>query len=179
MDRLFQRHDDYIRVTPTEYVRDFMDKVSWDSRLVCIRGPKGVGKSTLLRQRIKLNYAAGDRHVLYCSADSGYFSNHSLLDTAGDFVKLGEPIFSLMRFTNMRNGALCSTIVYDRQPFHLYYFVREILIYLNCSRYLFIKSRGYENTICRLNISLYEKNLSYCHRFVVDVSVVLPEGRRG
>ena len=89
MDRLFQRHDDYIRVTPTEYVRDFMDKVSWDSRLVCIRGPKGVGKSTLLRQRIKLNYVAGDRHVLYCSADSGYFSNHSLLDTAGGFVKLG------------------------------------------------------------------------------------------
>lgn len=89
MERLFQRHDDYLRVTPTEYVRDFMNKVNWDSRLVCIKGPKGVGKSTLIRQRIKLNHAEGDRHVLYCSADSGYFSNHSLLDTAEEFVKIG------------------------------------------------------------------------------------------
>ena len=89
MELLFQRHDEYLAVTPTDYVRDFMDKVNWDSRLLCIRGPKGVGKSTLIRQRIKLNYAAGDRHVLYCSADSGYFSNHSLIDTAEDFYRHG------------------------------------------------------------------------------------------
>ena len=66
-----------------------MNRINWDSRLICIKGPKGVGKSTLLRQRIKLNYAEGDRHILYCSADSGYFSNHTLLDTAEDFVKIG------------------------------------------------------------------------------------------
>lgn len=78
-----------MRVTPTDYVRDFMRRVNWDSRLICIKGPKGVGKSTLLKQRIKLNYAEGDRHILYCSADSGYFSNHTLLDTAEDFVKIG------------------------------------------------------------------------------------------
>lgn len=89
MEKLFQRHDDYMRVTPTDYVRDFMRRVNWDSRLICIKGPKGVGKSTLLKQRIKLNYAEGDRHILYCSADSGYFSNHTLLDTAEDFVKIG------------------------------------------------------------------------------------------
>ncbi len=78
-----------MRVTPTDYVRDFMRRVNWDSRLICIKGPKGVGKSTLLKQRIKLNYAEDDRHILYCSADSGYFSNHTLLDTAEDFVKIG------------------------------------------------------------------------------------------
>ncbi len=89
MEKLFQRHDEYLAVTPTDYVRDFIDIVDWNSRLLCIRGPKGVGKSTLIRQRIKLNYTAGDRHTLYCSADSGYFSNHSILDTAEDFVRHG------------------------------------------------------------------------------------------
>lgn len=89
MEKLFLRHDEYLAVTPTDYVREFMNRVNWDSRLLCIRGPKGVGKSTLILQRIKLNYAAGDRHVLYCSADSGYFSNHSLLDTAEDFAMHG------------------------------------------------------------------------------------------
>lgn len=116
MDRLFQRHDDYIRVTPTEYVRDFMDKVSWDSRLVCIRGPKGVGKSTLLRQRIKLNYAAGDRHVLYCSADSGYFSNHSLLDTAGDFVKLGGTHLFIDEIHKYEKWSIEIKEIYDLYP---------------------------------------------------------------
>lgn len=66
-----------------------MDIVDWNSRLLCIRGPKGVGKSTLILQRIKLNYTAGDRHILYCSADSGYFSNHTIIDTAEDFVRHG------------------------------------------------------------------------------------------
>ncbi len=89
MEKLFQRHDEYLAVTPMDYVRDFMDIVDWNSRLLCIRGPKGVGKSTLILQRIKLNHTAGDRHILYCSADSGYFSNHSLFDTAEDFVRHG------------------------------------------------------------------------------------------
>ncbi len=72
-----------------DYVRDFIGIVDWNSRLLCIRGPKGVGKSTLILQRIKLNHTAGDRHILYCSADSGYFSNHSLFDTAEDFARHG------------------------------------------------------------------------------------------
>jgi|GEM_PF-560490 len=56
---------------------------------IMVVGIPNVGKSTLLKQRIKLNYAEDDRHILYCSADSGYFSNHTLLDTAEDFVKIG------------------------------------------------------------------------------------------
>lgn len=36
-----------------------------------------------------MNFEEGDRHVLYCSADTGYFSTHSLVDTADLFVKLG------------------------------------------------------------------------------------------
>lgn len=89
MEKLFQRHDEYLAVTPMDYVRDFIGIVDWNSRLLCIRGPKGVGKSTLILQRIKLNHTAGDRHILYCSADSGYFSNHSLFDTAEDFARHG------------------------------------------------------------------------------------------
>ena len=66
-----------------------MNEVNWDNRLICIKGSKGVGKSTLLQQRIKLNYDSDDRHVLYFSADTGYFATHTLVDTASMFVKLG------------------------------------------------------------------------------------------
>ena len=89
MESLFKRHDAYISRVPMKYIRDFMQRVNWNSRLVIIRGPKGVGKSTMMQQYIKKNFAAGDRHVLYCSADTNYFAAHSLLDLAENFVRIG------------------------------------------------------------------------------------------
>ena len=86
MEKLFLRHDELLSSVPMSFVRGFMSIVSWNSRLVCIKGPKGVGKSTLLLQRIRQTFPKGDRHVLYCSADTGYFSTHTLLETAESFV---------------------------------------------------------------------------------------------
>lgn len=89
MDKLFERHDEYLNTVSMDFIRGFMDKIDWGSRLICIKGPKGVGKSTLILQKIKSAFAGGDRHVLYCSADSGYFSTNTLVDTADSFVRMG------------------------------------------------------------------------------------------
>ena len=89
METLFNKHFIYMTETPTDIVRTLMYNIDWDSHLISIKGPKGVGKSTLMKQYIKLNYPAGSRKALYCSADSVYFSNHSLLDLADSFVKTG------------------------------------------------------------------------------------------
>ena len=89
MEKLFERHDEYLNIVPMDFIRSFMCTINWDSRLICIKGPKGVGKSTLILQKIKRDFASGDRHVLYCSADTGYFSTHTLTDTADRFVKMG------------------------------------------------------------------------------------------
>ena len=89
MDKLFERHDEYISTVSTEFVRGFINKIDWTIRLIAIKGPKGVGKSTLMQQYIKLNFAPDDRHVLYCSADTSYFTTHTLVDTADQFCKLG------------------------------------------------------------------------------------------
>ena len=89
MDKLFERHDEYLAHTPTTYVRSMMDRIDWSSRLIAIKGPKGVGKSTLMLQYIKTHYAPDDRHVLYCSADTNYFITHTLVDTADKFCKKG------------------------------------------------------------------------------------------
>ena len=74
----FSKHNIYISETPIDIIRDLMNHIDWNSRLSSIKGPKGVGKSTLMRQYIKLNYPL-----------SIYFSNHTILDLAGDFVKIG------------------------------------------------------------------------------------------
>ena len=89
MEKLFERHDKYISNVPMDYIRDFIHRVDWEARLLVIRGPKGVGKSTLLQQYIKKNFDADDRHVLYCSADTNYFTTHTLTEVADKFTKIG------------------------------------------------------------------------------------------
>ena len=89
MNILFERHLEYLSEVPTSFERELMNTIDWDSRLTLIRGPKGVGKSTLMLQYILKNYGVSDRHVLYCSADTGYFTTHTLLDTVSAFVRQG------------------------------------------------------------------------------------------
>lgn len=89
MEKLFERHDAALSLTPMEYVRDIMQRINWNTRLIAIRGSKGVGKSTLMKQYIKLHFEQGDRHVLYCSADTNYFATHTLLELAENFYKKG------------------------------------------------------------------------------------------
>lgn len=89
MDTLFAKHDRLIANTSLDIVREMMNRVHWDARLLSIQGAKGVGKSTLLKQYIKLNYQPDDRKVLYCSADTIDFSRRTLVDLAGEFVMNG------------------------------------------------------------------------------------------
>lgn len=46
MEKLFSLHDAYISQVPMEYTRGLMEDIDWNSRLIGIKGPKGVGKST-------------------------------------------------------------------------------------------------------------------------------------
>ena len=85
MDTLFRKHDRLLANTSMDIVRDQMNQIHWDAQIISIMGPKGVGKSTLLRQYIKRNYRIGDRKALYCSADSVDFSTRTLVELAEQF----------------------------------------------------------------------------------------------
>ena len=89
METLFKKHHILISQTSTEIVRELMGTINWEKQLVSIRGSRGVGKTTLLRQYIKLHYGVNAGEALYCVMDSLYFTNHSLIDTAEHFHLLG------------------------------------------------------------------------------------------
>ena len=85
MDTLFRKHDRLLANTSMDIVRDQMNQIHWNAQIISIMGPKGVGKSTLLRQYVKRNYQIGDRRALYCSADSVDFSTRTLVELAEQF----------------------------------------------------------------------------------------------
>ena len=66
-----------IRKVDTKVVRYLYEKINWDARLIGIKGARGVGKTTLLLQRIKLAYKKMD-NVFYVSLDNLWFQSHSL-----------------------------------------------------------------------------------------------------
>lgn len=89
MEYLIEQFRRKIAQTQTRFVRSIHDDIHWDSRLVGIRGARGVGKTTLLLQHIKKTFAEDLNKVLYVSLDNLWFSNHSLPELADSFVKKG------------------------------------------------------------------------------------------
>ncbi len=73
--------------TPVEFHRYMYDRILWDDRMVGIVGPRGVGKSTMVKQYL-LSHPDRDKW-LYVSADHTYFSTNTLVDLADNWVKEG------------------------------------------------------------------------------------------
>lgn len=84
---LFSYMNEILDKTPIQFVRYKYSQISWQSRLVGIVGPRGVGKSTMIQQHI-LKSKENGLH-LYVSADNMYFTTHSFIELADEFVKEG------------------------------------------------------------------------------------------
>ena len=89
MKELFERQAKLLRNTQTGFVRSLLSDINWKARLIGIKGARGVGKTTLLLQYIKLYLAHKPEKVLYISLDHIWFSDKNLYDIAADFVRLG------------------------------------------------------------------------------------------
>lgn len=84
---LYAYMNEMLRKTPVAFGRYMYNRIDWKARLVGITGPRGVGKSTMVLQYILQHREEGSH--LYVSADHTYFSTHSLVELADDFVKEG------------------------------------------------------------------------------------------
>ena len=86
MENLYELFHAKLAETPTDFLRYLHDRINWKNRMIAILGERGVGKTTLMLQKIKLDGAA---NTLYFSADNMYFAQHSLFDTANEFYRKG------------------------------------------------------------------------------------------
>lgn len=87
MNDLYEFFNRKLSKTPTTFLRYKYHQIKWNGRFFAIVGPRGVGKSTMLLQYIKLNLDTAD--TLYVSADHLYFSRHKLVELADYFAKMG------------------------------------------------------------------------------------------
>ncbi len=116
MKSLFEKQERLLQNTPTDFVRSIMKEIDWNLQLIGIKGARGVGKSTLLLQYIKLHLSHKTDKVLYVSLDNLWFANKSIYDLADRFVKLGGKHLFLDEVHKYNNWATEIKNIYDDFP---------------------------------------------------------------
>ena len=114
METLFRSFRTQLEHTSTEVVRFLHDQIAWDSRLVAILGARGVGKTTLLLQHIKL-YDREDES-LYVTADDIYFTKYRLFDMAYQFYNLGGKKLYIDEIHKYKDWSREVKNIYDQIP---------------------------------------------------------------
>ena len=64
--------------TTTTFHRYLYEQIKWNARMIGIKGARGVGKTTMLLQRIKEEFHESPEKALYVSLDNMWFKTHSL-----------------------------------------------------------------------------------------------------
>lgn len=118
MNQLYQFMESALESTPTRLVRYLYDRLPWESRMFGIIGPRGVGKTTLMLQRIKLtrSNSTSQKETLYVSADNMYFAEHSLLGLADRFSKVGGKRIFIDEIHKYPNWSRELKNIYDGYP---------------------------------------------------------------
>ena len=109
LDAFFRIHDFLVAHSFMPIRRQLMDEITWDHRLIAIKGGRGVGKTDFLLSRVKeietewkntpepvvkgrrkkRKPLSEMRPCLYVNFNDFYFTENSLLDLARQFVKEG------------------------------------------------------------------------------------------
>ena len=115
MESLFIISDRLVQHTSTDFIRYLYNDVAWNNRLIGIIGAKGTGKSTLMLQRIKLNFPDKSK-ALYVSLDNTWFAKHSLLELVRDFYHLGGTHLFLDEVHKYPSWSIEVKNIYDSYP---------------------------------------------------------------
>ena len=114
MRTLVARYRNILKNVDTSYVRNIHSTIPWNDRLIAILGARGVGKTTLVLQHIKL-YEDVDT-TLFVYADDLWFSSHSLVTLAEMFYTNGGRVLYIDEIHKYKNWSQEIKNIYDQYP---------------------------------------------------------------
>ena len=80
VEELLETSNRQIREESAVFHRYLMDEIDWRDRFICIKGPRGTGKTTLMRQRVKEAFGQDSKKALYASLDDLWFARYRVKD---------------------------------------------------------------------------------------------------
>jgi len=95
--------------TETNFLRDMYANIEWKSRLILLKGCRGVGKTYMMLQHLKSSSAAS----VYLSLDNIYFLSNTLSETVETLYKKGIRLFGLDEVHKYPNWSIEIKNIYD------------------------------------------------------------------
>jgi predicted AAA+ superfamily ATPase len=114
MEKLFELFLKLLKETDTDFLRYIYDEINWENRMIGITGPRGVGKTTLVLQHIKMDLNLSE--TLYVTAEDFYFSDNRLIDLADALVKRNGRYLFVDEIHKYKDWARELKLIYDYHP---------------------------------------------------------------
>lgn len=115
MNKLKEKSDRLVQNVSLAFQRELLQDMQWEWRLLSLIGARGVGKTTLLLQRIKFVHGLSDE-ALYITLDDIYFTENRLVDFADDFYKQGGRYLYIDEVHKYPSWARAIKNIYDFYP---------------------------------------------------------------
>lgn len=112
---LYDNYHRKIAKVNLQFKRYLYNQIHWNARIIGIKGPRGVGKTTMLLQHILENYPDIDK-TLYASLDDLWFSTHSLIDLVDWADRHGINRLYLDEVHRYEGWSLTLKNIYDNYP---------------------------------------------------------------
>ena len=115
MELLSRRYKKLLENIDTRFHRSLYSQIDWTQPLIGIKGQRGVGKTTMMLQRIKKTDPTGIKSF-YASLDNLWFADNSLIDLAEEMVDKGVAHLYLDEVHRMPGWERQIKNLYDSYP---------------------------------------------------------------
>jgi predicted AAA+ superfamily ATPase len=115
LEFFYKNHKTLVENTQSILRRELVNTIDWSQRLICIKGFRGVGKTTFLLDYLKQNYSE-DGAVIYVDLNNFYFTNRTISSFADEFFKRGGKVLFLDQIQKYPNWSAELRKCYNRLP---------------------------------------------------------------
>lgn len=115
MEALIEFQQTILEEIRPNFFRFLYNQIPWSSRMIGIRGLRGVGKTTMLLQHLKFGLSKEEKG-LYITADHPWLYTHTLLDTASSWVQNGGTVLYIDEVHKYHNWSRELKNIYDGFP---------------------------------------------------------------
>ena len=119
LNAFYKTHNYLVEHVQVPARRVLMDEIDWNDRLIAIKGGRGTGKTDFLlnyAKELRVNNPELAKHTLYVNLSDFYFTEHTLVELAAEFVAGGGRVLLVDQAYKYPNWSRELSQCYYRYP---------------------------------------------------------------